>query len=216
MAVCLQIPGSWRADYLFCAPPGERRVAGAARCRRPGRRAPRDGRACQERFRQHGERVVQGQRMMQAASDIFLGWTKGRDVTHNFYWRQLRDMKSSELVETMAPVTLTYYAHICGWTLAGPRPVRRPGRPGRLPRPRRRVRPVHRRLLRTLRRPERKGLRAVHRGGPVRTPGSSRRDLTIGRVLCPGRIAFPVWRRTPCAAADRTGAPILVNSSPRW
>jgi uncharacterized protein (DUF2252 family) len=70
------------------------------------------------RYRQHGARVVQGQRMMQAASDIFLGWTKGIDVTRNFYWRQLRDMKGSALVELMAPVTLRYYAQICGWTLA--------------------------------------------------------------------------------------------------
>jgi len=70
------------------------------------------------RYRQHGERVVQGQLMMQAASDIFLGWTKGIDVNRHFYWRQLRDMKGSALVELMAPVTLTYYAQICGWTLA--------------------------------------------------------------------------------------------------
>jgi len=70
------------------------------------------------RYRQHGERVVQGQRMMQAASDIFLGWTKGVDVNRHFYWRQLRDMKGSALVELMAPVTLGYYAQMCGWTLA--------------------------------------------------------------------------------------------------
>jgi uncharacterized protein (DUF2252 family) len=70
------------------------------------------------RYRQHGERVVQGQRMMQAASDIFLGWTKGVDVNRHFYWRQLRDMKGSALVELMAPTTLRYYAQICGWTLA--------------------------------------------------------------------------------------------------
>ncbi len=70
------------------------------------------------RYRQHGARVVQGQRMMQAASDIFLGWTKGVDVTRNFYWRQLRDMKGSAVVDAMAPVTLRYYAQICGWTLA--------------------------------------------------------------------------------------------------
>jgi uncharacterized protein (DUF2252 family) len=70
------------------------------------------------RYRQHGERVVQGQRMMQAASDIFLGWTKGLDVNRHFYWRQLRDMKGSALVELMAPATLTYYAQMCGWTLA--------------------------------------------------------------------------------------------------
>ena len=70
------------------------------------------------RYRQHGERVVQGQRMMQAASDIYLGWTKGVDVRRHFYWRQLRDMKGSALVEAMAPTALTFYAGICGWTLA--------------------------------------------------------------------------------------------------
>jgi uncharacterized protein (DUF2252 family) len=70
------------------------------------------------RYRQHGERVVQGQRMMQAASDIFLGWTKGVDVNRHYYWRQLRDMKGSSLVEAMAPLGLTFYARICGWTLA--------------------------------------------------------------------------------------------------
>ncbi len=70
------------------------------------------------RYRQHGERVVQGQRLMQAASDIFLGWTKGLDTSRHFYWRQLRDMKGSALVELMAPITLTYYARLCGWTLA--------------------------------------------------------------------------------------------------
>jgi hypothetical protein len=56
--------------------------------------------------------------MMQAASDIFLGWTKGLDVTRHFYWRQLRDMKGSAEVETMVPVGLNFYAGICGWTLA--------------------------------------------------------------------------------------------------
>jgi uncharacterized protein (DUF2252 family) len=70
------------------------------------------------RYQQHGERVVQGQRMMQAASDIYLGWTKGLDVRRHFYWRQLRDMKGSVLIETMQPLALTFYARICGWTLA--------------------------------------------------------------------------------------------------
>ena len=70
------------------------------------------------RYRQHGERVVQGQRMMQAASDIFLGWTKGLDERRHFYWRQLRDMKGSALVESMTPLSLGFYAGICGWTLA--------------------------------------------------------------------------------------------------
>jgi uncharacterized protein (DUF2252 family) len=70
------------------------------------------------RYRQHGERVVQGQLLMQAASDIFLGWTRGVDTSRHFYWRQLRDMKGSALVELMAPITLAYYARLCGWTLA--------------------------------------------------------------------------------------------------
>jgi uncharacterized protein (DUF2252 family) len=70
------------------------------------------------RFRQHGERVVRGQRMMQAASDIFLGWTKGVDANRHYYWRQLRDMKGSADVEAMTPASMTFYAHTCGWTLA--------------------------------------------------------------------------------------------------
>ena len=70
------------------------------------------------RYKQHGERVVQGQRMMQAASDIYLGWTKGVEANRYFYWRQLRDMKGSALPEAMPPVALTFYARTCGWTLA--------------------------------------------------------------------------------------------------
>ncbi len=70
------------------------------------------------RFKQPGERVVQGQRLMQAASDIYLGWTKGIEANRWLYWRQLRDMKGSAIVEAMAPVTLRFYAGLCGWTLA--------------------------------------------------------------------------------------------------
>jgi uncharacterized protein (DUF2252 family) len=70
------------------------------------------------RYKQHGERVVHGQRMMQAASDIFLGWTKGLEANRYYYWRQLRDMKGSVDVEAMVPVGLSFYAGICGWTLA--------------------------------------------------------------------------------------------------
>jgi uncharacterized protein (DUF2252 family) len=70
------------------------------------------------RHAQHGQRVVAGQRMMQAASDIYLGWTKGQDRSRHFYWRQLRDMKGSVEVETMVPAGLGFYAGICGWTLA--------------------------------------------------------------------------------------------------
>src|SRR5215213_6106534 len=68
-------------------------------------------------YEQHGHRVVAGQRLMQAASDIFLGWfrgTEGRD----FYWRQLRDMKGSANVEGMSPDELIIYGGLCGWALA--------------------------------------------------------------------------------------------------
>jgi uncharacterized protein (DUF2252 family) len=70
------------------------------------------------RYRQPGERVVQGQRMMQASSDIYLGWTKGAQANRFLYWRQLRDMKGSAVVESMKPLILTLYARECGWTLA--------------------------------------------------------------------------------------------------
>ena len=70
------------------------------------------------RFTQPGERVVQGQRMMQAVSDIFLGWTKGAEQNRYYYWRQLRDMKGSTDVESMKPAALAFYAGMCGWTLA--------------------------------------------------------------------------------------------------
>jgi uncharacterized protein (DUF2252 family) len=70
------------------------------------------------RFRQPGERVVQGQRLMQATSDIFLGWSKGVQANRYYYWRQLRDMKGSAEVELMSARALEAYAKICGWTLA--------------------------------------------------------------------------------------------------
>ena len=70
------------------------------------------------RYGHAGERVVRGQRLMQAASDIFLGWTSGFDVAQGFYWRQLRDMKMSVDVESMDPSALAAYGRLCGWTLA--------------------------------------------------------------------------------------------------
>ena len=70
------------------------------------------------RFKQPGERVVHGQRLMQAASDIYLGWTKGVEDGRYLYWRQLRDMKGSAVIETMPPSSLEVYSHLCGWTLA--------------------------------------------------------------------------------------------------
>ena len=70
------------------------------------------------RYAQPGERVVHGQRLMQAASDIFLGWTRGVQDDRFFYWRQLRDMKGSVAVEGMTPEGLGFYARLCGRTLA--------------------------------------------------------------------------------------------------
>ena len=72
-------------------------------------------------FANHGKRVVEGQRLMQAASDLMLGWVRidGVDgVTRDFYVRQLWDQKGSAVVETMGPQMMMAYAHLCGWTLA--------------------------------------------------------------------------------------------------
>jgi uncharacterized protein (DUF2252 family) len=68
-------------------------------------------------FDNQGQRVVVGQRLMQAASDIFLGWIENSDGRH-FFVRQLRDMKFSIPVETLTSRQLAQYAEICGWTLA--------------------------------------------------------------------------------------------------
>jgi uncharacterized protein (DUF2252 family) len=73
-------------------------------------------------FANHGERVVTGQRLMQASSDIFLGWLHndsgldGRE--RDFYVRQLRDQKGSAVIEQMIPKGLAIYGGLCGWTLA--------------------------------------------------------------------------------------------------
>jgi uncharacterized protein (DUF2252 family) len=73
-------------------------------------------------FKNHGQRVVVGQRLMQASSDIFLGWVRvkagegrqGRD----FYGRQLKDWKGSAEIEQMVPKGMAAYGQLCGWTLA--------------------------------------------------------------------------------------------------
>lgn len=70
------------------------------------------------RFAQPGQRVVHGQRLMQGTSDIFLGWTRGVEEGRYFYWRQLRDMKGSALVDQMSTAGLELYGRLCGWTLA--------------------------------------------------------------------------------------------------
>ncbi|MET0770915.1 MAG: DUF2252 domain-containing protein [Solirubrobacteraceae bacterium] len=65
----------------------------------------------------HGQRVVLGQKLMQAASDVFLGWMTGPLGPH-YYWRQLWDAKISADLETMRPSGLLAYARVCGWALA--------------------------------------------------------------------------------------------------
>ena len=77
--------------------------------------------AGRSQYKNEGERVVAGQHLMQAQSDIFLGWTRitGPDGTdRDFYVRQLRDWKFSMPIEAMVPAGLTVYARLCGWTLA--------------------------------------------------------------------------------------------------
>jgi uncharacterized protein (DUF2252 family) len=73
-------------------------------------------------FSNHGERVVVGQRLMQATSDIFLGWLhveSGLDgKPRDFYARQLKDWKGSAEIEQMIPEGMATYGKLCGWTLA--------------------------------------------------------------------------------------------------
>ncbi len=68
-------------------------------------------------YAHHGQRVVEGQRLMQPASDLFLGWATGPNGRH-FYMRQLRDVKLSILVEIFDAEELSIYAKACGWILA--------------------------------------------------------------------------------------------------
>jgi uncharacterized protein (DUF2252 family) len=74
------------------------------------------------RYSNQGERVVAGQHLMQAQSDIFLGWTRVTNpddgIDRDFYVRQLRDWKFSVPIEQMLPAGMTVYARLCGWTLA--------------------------------------------------------------------------------------------------
>jgi hypothetical protein len=74
------------------------------------------------RFPNHGERVIAGQRLMQADSDIFLGWMHDKagldGEPHDFYLRQLKDWKGSAEIEQMNPKGMAVYGTLCGWTLA--------------------------------------------------------------------------------------------------
>jgi len=77
----------------------------------------------------HGQRVVVGTRLMQSASDLFLGWTEG-DAGRQFYIRQLRDMKIKMLVEVFTKSVMINFAALCGWCLA--RAHARSGEPAKI------------------------------------------------------------------------------------
>ena len=80
------------------------------------------GYAGKSEYSHQGERVVAGQHLMQASSDIFLGWLRARQTTGgrytDYYMRQLRDWKMSAVIEEMVPEGMQVYAQLCGWTLA--------------------------------------------------------------------------------------------------
>jgi Uncharacterized protein conserved in bacteria (DUF2252) len=67
-------------------------------------------------YSSHGQRVVSGQHIIQAASDLFLGWTETDSI--DFYIRQLRDMKLSVNIASLKPQRFIDYCRLCGWTLA--------------------------------------------------------------------------------------------------
>lgn len=69
-------------------------------------------------YRSSAQRVVNGQRMMQAASDMFLGWSISPRDQRDYYWRQLRDMKGSADIESMTSSALEIHVQLCAWTLA--------------------------------------------------------------------------------------------------
>jgi uncharacterized protein (DUF2252 family) len=69
-------------------------------------------------YESHAQRVVTGQRLMQATSDIFLGWSQGARTGVNYYWRQLKDMKGSADIARLDESGLRVYLGVCSWCLA--------------------------------------------------------------------------------------------------
>jgi uncharacterized protein (DUF2252 family) len=127
------------------------------------------------RYQQPGERVVHGQRLMQAASDIMLGWTRGGGCAPAFLLAAAA--RHEGLGAGRGDVTAGTHvlcAHLWVDAGAGACPVGRSARHRRIPRRRRRVRSFDHRLLRALRRPERAGLPRLREGGPIRPNRSAR------------------------------------------
>lgn len=69
-------------------------------------------------YAQPGRRIVEGQRLTQATSDVLLGWSQSEASGHSYYWRQLRDLEGSVDLNKLGPTALGRYARVCGWTLA--------------------------------------------------------------------------------------------------
>jgi uncharacterized protein (DUF2252 family) len=107
--------GTWCGVALFVAEENDPLLLQIKEAR-PSVLAPYAGKS---EFSHEGERVVVGQRLMQSASDMMLGWMTGTGkYKRHFYVRQLRDMKFSVDISIMKPQQLSQYAEICGWTLA--------------------------------------------------------------------------------------------------
>ncbi len=137
-------------------------------------------------FDNQGARVVAGQRLMQGASDIFLGWKRSRlrvAGQTDAYVRQLYDWKGSAEVDAMTPQAMTLYGRMCGWTLARAHArFRRPDGDCRLPGKVGCVRSCPGGVRGNLRRPQRARLRGAAGGGRQRSGGDAVRALI--RVRC--------------------------------
>ena len=170
--------------------PGSRRARPALPAGQGGNLLGAGGPPARSRYPQHGQRVVHGQRMMQAASDIYLGWTKGRRHQPPLLLAPAARHEGLGRRRDDGAHRLAFYARACGWTLA--RAHARSGDPIAIAAylgERRSVRPVDHRLRRALRRPERAGLPGVRRGDPVGTTAGTRRRL---RVATPSRLLWIV------------------------
>jgi uncharacterized protein (DUF2252 family) len=117
-------------------------------------------------FGHHGERVVVGQQLMQASSDILLGWLRvdaGTEKQRDYYVRQLKDWKGSAELEQMDPESMAAYGRMCGWTLAR----------------------AHARAVTASRSPPTSAAEtaSIRRSRPSRRPTQSRTNATTGRSM---------------------------------
>jgi hypothetical protein len=156
-------------------------------------------------YRNHGQRIVAGQHLMQAATDIFLGWQRVKDLdgqTRDYYIRQFHDWKGSVQVDRLRVPGVTLYARLEGVGSCA-RPLGRQDRHRVLPGPGRLLRPGDRGLLRLLRRPERAGLRGPRQGGEIWPPPRADRAVAARQRASRGGIwetlrnsRLPLLRRT--------------------